>query len=266
MKIFISADIEGTTGATAWPETEQKDPLYQRQVRQMQREVAAACRGALAGGATEIYIKDAHDSALNLSWEELPREARLIRGWMSSPDSMVAGIDDSFDGCAFVGYHAPAFSDGSPLAHTSSFSKFFSIRLNGELVSEFDLYHMACAQYGVPALFLSGDAAICEIARRRAEGILTVETKRGVAGATVNEHPDDIVERIEAGMKAAVSLRQALARVQPEELVLDVCFKLHQNAARGAWYPGAERLDAHTVRYRAKDFHDLLVAYMFIQG
>ena len=37
MKIFISADIEGTTGATAWPETEQKDPLYQRQVRQMQR-------------------------------------------------------------------------------------------------------------------------------------------------------------------------------------------------------------------------------------
>ena len=67
-------------------------------------------------------------------------------------------------------------------------------------------------------------------------------------------------------MKAAVSLRQALPRVQPEELVLDVCFKLHQNAARGAWYPGAERLDAHTVRYRAKDFHDLLVAYMFIQG
>ena len=265
MKIFISADIEGTTGCTDWDETELGKGVYERQVKIMQQEVAAACRGAVRGGATEIYIKDAHDSALNLSFEGLPREAHLIRGWCCSPDTMVAGVDESFAGAAFIGYHSPAGSAASPLAHTSSYSKIFSLRVNGELCSEYDLYDMACAQYGVPVLFLSGDENICRLAESRTAGIVTVTSKYGVGGGTVNEHPDVVAERIEAGMERAVAQHLARPRVQPDELVMDVTFKGHQRARRGAWYPGAERLDDYTVRYRAKDFHDLLVAYMFIE-
>ena len=265
MKIFISADIEGTTGCTDWRETELGSELYTRQQKIMQQEVAAACRGAVKGGATEIYIKDAHDSALNLSFEGLPREAHLIRGWCSSPDTMVAGVDESFAGAAFVGYHSPAGSCASPLAHTSSYSKIYSLRINGELCAEYDLYDMACAQYGVPVLFLSGDENICRLAESRTQGIVTVATKYGVAGGTVNKHPDVVAEEIEERMALAVAQRLARPRVQPEELVMDVTFKGHERARRGAWYPGAERLDDYTVRYVAKNFHDLLVAYMFIE-
>jgi D-amino peptidase len=63
MKIYISADIEGITGTTNWDETEKKHPDYPEFRDQMTAEVAAACEGALAAGATEIMVKDAHDSA-----------------------------------------------------------------------------------------------------------------------------------------------------------------------------------------------------------
>ena len=58
MKVFLSADIEGTCGICAWPETDRATPFdYTPFQQQMTREVAAACRGALAAGAlgTENY-------------------------------------------------------------------------------------------------------------------------------------------------------------------------------------------------------------------
>lgn len=83
MKLFISSDIEGTTGITAWDETEWSDPrsLYFRE--QMTREVTAACEGAADAGFGEIWVKDAHDSARNIIPDRLPENVKLLRGWMA---------------------------------------------------------------------------------------------------------------------------------------------------------------------------------------
>ena len=49
MKLFLSADMEGTCGVVSWPETERATPMdYAPIQKQMTREVAAACRGALS--------------------------------------------------------------------------------------------------------------------------------------------------------------------------------------------------------------------------
>jgi hypothetical protein len=114
-KIFISADIEGTTGINVWPETEPPNDYFRKQ---MTREVSAAANSAFLNGATDIVIKDAHDSARNLIPDELPRKIRLVRGWMSDPDCMMQGLDKSFDACIFTGYHSPAGNNGNPLSHT----------------------------------------------------------------------------------------------------------------------------------------------------
>ena len=67
MNVFISADIEGTCGITDWSETERSTPQdYEPFQKQMTREVKAACKGALEGGASGILLKDAHDSARNI--------------------------------------------------------------------------------------------------------------------------------------------------------------------------------------------------------
>ena len=80
MKLFISADIEGTTGITLWDETENGHARYPYFQQQMTKEVAAACQGAMDAGCDEILIKDAHDSACNLIPSLLPEEIRIFRG------------------------------------------------------------------------------------------------------------------------------------------------------------------------------------------
>lgn len=266
MKIYISCDIEGTCGCTDWRETEMGRAEYARQVTEMQAEVAAACRGAIAGGATEVYVKDSHDDALNLWFNDLPEEVHLIRGWLGSPFSMVAGIDESFDGCIFIGYHAPGGENGSPLAHTMSYSQLFWIKLNDRIFSEFDMHALACAHFGVPCLFLSGDEAICERSRKLVKGLATVPTKRCTAGATINEHPTMVQLRIEEAVCEAVKAKAAQLPERPEELKLEICFKSHEKAMKASWYPGAELAEPHVVRYYAKDYQDLLIGIMFMRG
>ena len=74
MKVFLSADMEGTCGIVSWPETERTTPFdYSPAQKQMTREVAAACRGALSAGAAEVLVKDAHDSARNVDPTGLPQ-------------------------------------------------------------------------------------------------------------------------------------------------------------------------------------------------
>ena len=48
MKLFISADIEGTAGIADWGETSPGNSLYDNYfVKQMTKEVSSACKGAL---------------------------------------------------------------------------------------------------------------------------------------------------------------------------------------------------------------------------
>ena len=66
MRVFISADIEGTAFTTVWPETGKGQEDYPAAARQMTLETKAACEGAIAAGADYILIKDAHGSGRNI--------------------------------------------------------------------------------------------------------------------------------------------------------------------------------------------------------
>ena len=76
MKVFISADIEGTTLTSRWDETHPVNETAKARpfIEQMTREVKAACEGAIAAGATEIVVKDAHGPGVNLDLSQLPRQ------------------------------------------------------------------------------------------------------------------------------------------------------------------------------------------------
>ena len=81
MHVYLSADIEGVTGIANWEEADKAHPDYAWFKDRMNREVAAACEGALLGGATALTVKDAHGSGRNLVPDRLPTPTRLIRGW-----------------------------------------------------------------------------------------------------------------------------------------------------------------------------------------
>ena len=167
MKVFISADMEGTCGIVSWPETERNTPFdYSPAQKQMTREVAAACKGALAAGAEEVLVKDAHDSARNIDPMGLPRGIRMNRAWSGDLLSMMSGLNkEKFDAVFFTGYHAWASCPGNSLSHTMN-GRNNKVILNGTLCSEFLMNAYTAGYFGVPVALITGDAAnmVCLLA------------------------------------------------------------------------------------------------------
>ncbi len=263
MKVYISADIEGVTGATHWDETDQAKAEYPAFREQMTAEVAAACEGALQAGATEIWVKDAHDTARNILAAKLPREARLIRGWAMSPLMMVQELDESFGAVMMIGYHSRAGVGSSPLAHTMT-GGFSHVRLNERYASEFLIHAYAAASLGVPVALVSGDRGLCDEATDLNPHIAAVAVKEGIGSSTVNIHPSLAVDRIRE--EAARALRGNLAQTQvamPGHFVLELGFRDHAKAHWFGFYPGARQVGPLTVQLAADSYYDVLRALMF---
>lgn len=263
MKIFLSVDIEGITGVTDWSETTLGNSDYSQFAEQMTKETVAACEGAIAMGAKEIFVKDAHDSARNIDITKLPKCAKLSRGWTYTPDSMVAGIDETFDAAIFIGYHSAAGTDGSPLAHTMNLGNNY-MKINGEKASEFTLNSYIAAGYGVPVVFLSGDEMLCEKAKKFNPSIETVSVKEGIGGATVSINPELACELIREGVKNGLKRIEACKIVIPEKFEVEINYKEHKNAKHASFYPGVTQIDSHTVRYTAISVKEFAITRMFI--
>lgn len=265
MKVYISADIEGIAGIAHWDEANRAHPDWQAFKERMTEHVAAACEGAVAAGATEIWVKDAHASARNIDASRLPRCARLIRGWSEHPHMMVQELDSSFDAVAFVGYHAKAGSGANPLAHTMSSSKIMRMRLGGELIGEYHLFAWAAGELGVPAVFVSGDDQICAEATALNPAVTTVPSMFGVGESTVSRHPDGVRDAIRTGIEAALRGDRARCLVMPTApFDLELEFHKAGRAYRASHYPGAERVGDHTVRLRCGRYFDVLRSLVFM--
>ena len=265
MKLFISADIEGTAGITNWKETQPGDQ-YGYFAGQMTREVAAACEGAVSEGVSEILVRDAHDSARNLDPSAMPRQTRLLRGWTGGPACMMDGLDGTFHAAAMTGYHTCAGSDGNPLAHTMNLGV-EKATLNDMTCSEFTLNAMYAAYLKVPVIFLSGDGMICEMAKELCPAITVVAASQGVNGGSIGLHPEDAVEQIQKGMGQAVSrLQGSLGAGEasdcliplPGHFSLKVHYREHKKAYTASFYPGAVKTGPKTVVYEADDYLNVL--------
>ena len=264
MRVFISADIEGTTFTTLWDETELGHNLYAAAAKQMTAEVKAACEGAIAAGADYILVNDAHDHAVNLDVRELPECVEVIRGWSGSPMGMVDGVDDSFDAAMFIGYHSAAGRCGNPLSQTFT-TKTTSVRLNGMVCSEFLLYSWACALRGVPTVLLSGDKMLTEDSRGLHPRLKTVAVKDGFGAMIRCLHPKVACDRIRQAAREA--LQQDLTGAcpaLPEHFVLEVSYKEHKNAVLYSAYPGCILTNDLSLRYETDDYTDLLRCGQFI--
>ena len=254
-KIFISADIEGTTGINVWPETEPPNDYFRKQ---MTREVSAAANSAFLNGATDIVIKDAHDSARNLIPDELPRKIRLVRGWMSDPDCMMQGLDKSFDACIFTGYHSPAGNNGNPLSHTMTTSVFL-VTINGKPAAEFHINALIAARLGIPVICVTGDAALCDLVHEFNPNIQTVAVNRGNGNGVESMHPLDACEAIKEAVAKAMKgdIKKCLPKM-PKKFEIAITYREHHAARRYSFYPGAEQVDSRTILYKTADYYEAM--------
>ncbi len=259
MKVFLSADMEGTCGIVSWPETERATPMdYTPAQKQMTREVAAACKGALAAGAEEILVKDAHDSARNLDPAGLPRGIRMNRSWSGDPLSMMSGLNkDSYGAVFFTGYHAWAGCPGNPLSHTMN-GRNDHVTLNGVMCSEFLINSYTAGYYGVPVALLTGDEALCDFAKTLIPAITTVPVNVGRGGSVTSLHPDEAVERIEAAAKEAMAKAEQCVVPMPDHFHMEIDFFKHHVAYSKSFYPGAVLKDDKFVCFDSDDWFEML--------
>jgi D-amino peptidase len=264
MKVYISVDIEGIAGITHWDEADKSHADYSEFREEMTREALAACEGAIAAGAREILLKDAHDSGRNILVERLPECARIVRGWSGHPLSMVQELDVSFDAVLFIGYHSKAGAETNPLAHTLS-TDVASIKLNGTVASEFVLAAYAAAMFDVPAAFVSGDQGLCDDVATFNPNTKTLAVSQGIGPSTVSMAPQLAQRLIRDGVTAALAgdFRAAKLRM-PDSFTLDVTLVGPTKAYEASWYPGARHVGGQTVRLETKDYFEVLRALQFI--
>ncbi len=258
-KLFISADIEGTCGITAWEETDADGRGYDYFRKRMTAEVTAAIQGAETAGYVTT-VKDAHDSARNIDPMGLPKSATLIRGWARDCYCMMGGIDqDDFDAVAFTGYHSEAVNEGNPLSHTMTRSV-QRVTLNGEPCPEFLINAYMAAYRNIPIVFLSGDEALCDYAKALIPGITTVVSKKGHGSAVISRHPEVVCDEIKEAMNAALTkdnLSDCYLPLPPHfELVVE--YKDWNTAHKYSFYPGAESVDAKTVKFESDDYYEVM--------
>ena len=263
MKIYISADIEGVTGVTNWDETElhKEDSQFARE--QMTAEVVAACEGALQAGASEIWVKDAHDTARNIIASRLPEAVKLIRGWSGHPLMMLQELDETFHGVMLIGYHSRAGMATNPLAHTIS-GQIARVSINERFVSEFLINAYAAAYHRVPVIFVSGDKGLCGDVAMYNPFIQTVAVKQGVGNSTVNIHPELATSLIRAGVVKALTGDLACCQVAAQaHFSIKVQYRDHQKAYLYGYYPGARQIDSHTVQYENDSYFEVMRFMLF---
>jgi D-amino peptidase len=255
MKLYISVDLEGVSGVVHGDQLGSRGHDYDRARRLMTEEANAAVEGALAAGATEVVLNDGHGSARNLLIEELHPDAELITGpSISKQLAQMEGIDESYDGVFFVGYHSQAGTAGV-LNHTISGSTVYHIELNGTPVGETGINAGIAGAFGVPLLLVAGDSTVCEEAQSLNDGVVAVPVKKAIGRYAARcVSPEKAREAIREGAQRAVEQH---TRIEPtvweEPTTVSLQFVNTAMADIAELIPGVTKQDPLTITYTGEN-------------
>jgi D-amino peptidase len=252
MKLYLSVDIEGVTGVNTSTQLEGEDFIRFR--RQMTHEVNSAINGAKESGATEFVVNDAHGPMTNILIEELDDDARLISG-SNKQLCQMEGINGSFDGVFFIGYHAGSGCDDGVLNHTVLSKTVNRISCNGEVFDEAAINAGLAGYFDVPVALLTGDDIVCANARDRFKGIYTAEVKKAIDRYTANSLSlNKAAELIENQAKESV---KRLTEIEPYKIgpvTFEVEFKETCSANMCELFPQIKRINSMTIQISGDDY------------
>ncbi len=258
LKVYVSVDMEGISGVVASEQTNPESREYLAGRKWMAEDVNAVIAGLVAAGATRIVVNDSHGGMRNLSPDDLRPEAELISG-TPKPLAMMAGIDETFDACVFVGYHAEAGTANATLDHTISSATVSRITVNGSELPELGLNALIAGRFGVPVIMLSGDAAACRQAHAiLGDGLVTVQVKEALSRTAARLLPmPEARRRLQDGAREALLRRverKPYRASAPYRIA--VTFLTSAQAELGALVPTVTRPDARTLTFTADDVLD----------
>ena len=258
LKIYISADMEGVVGAVTGEQLAPGGFEYERFRQFMTNEVNAAIDAARAAGATEFLVSDSHGNGQNLLIEELPDDVMVVRSW-PRPLGMMEGIDETFDGVIFTGYHASTANTRGVRAHTMSSANITGLRLNDIEMTEGSMNAAIAGHFGVPVILVPGDdAAVAEnqVIIGNIEGAV-VKWSNGFHSATPLT-PEAAYEEIRVRTNSAISrIEDFEPYVLDTPITLELSLKHYMPVETLAYLPNVEKVNSHTIRFIGEDMVEI---------
>ena len=266
-KIYISADMEGVTGAVT---NEQLGPdgfEYQRFRQFLTEEVIAAIEGAREAGAIEILVSDSHGNGQNLLIDQLPTDVQVGRSW-PRPLGMMQGIDETFDGAIFIGYHSSTTNPNGVRAHTTSSAQLTAVHVNGAEMTEGSFNAAIAGHFGVPVIMISGDDAVVSEVQSSIGDIEGAIVKWAYSFHSARTlHPSAGRALIREKARAAVSRIAEFSPYRPETPIeFDVTFKNYRPSQLLAYLPQVERTDSHSIQFVGDDMVEVSRFFTFMMN
>ncbi|CAH0345762.1 M55 family metallopeptidase [Bacillus sp. CECT 9360] len=258
MKLYISADMEGITGLVDHTHVDSGKHNYERGRIIMTDEVNHVITSAIDEGCREVIVNDSHSKMNNLLIERLHPETQLITGDVK-PFSMVQGLDESFTGAMFVGYHARAALKG-----VMSHSMIFGVRnmyINDVAVGELGFNAYVAGYYDVPLLMVAGDDRAANEAEQLIPNITTAIVKESLSrSAAKSLTPAKAGQLLRKQTAIALENKNNVKPLTPPDRpMLGIEFTNYGEAEWANLMPGTEMMPNSTiVQFQAKD---ILEAY-----
>jgi D-aminopeptidase len=221
--------MEGIAGIDDYGDCLPSHPAaYARGRALMTGEVLAAIEALRIAGAERISVGDWHMVGTNIERERMPEgiEVRPIAdlALVESDPSFTKAHGGPLDAVALIGHHAATPSPRGFSSHTFVWE--MEVRLDGQSLSEVQVYAQGLAAEGIPVLVVAGDRWMLEeLGDGEMGSARLVPTKEGLGRARARSYDIDATraELIAAiGLALAAPLRPPPARDYPAELQVSV--------------------------------------------
>jgi D-amino peptidase len=248
--VFLITDAEGVAGVCRQDQTDPKDA----EMRQLLTgEINAAVAGFFEGGASDVIVWDGHDGSQTLSALTIDPRAHLVMGAL--PSTML--LERHYSAVAFVGQHARANTAGGVMAHSYSSLGIQTLLMNGRPVGEIETRAALAGWFHVPVVFLSGDAAAAQQLHEIDPDAETAVVKEGIDNYSCISLSADAARRLIRERASAAMAK--IGTIRPYRVEGPVTIQVEYTSRSAlkpdaAERPGAEVVDARTIRFRGKDF------------
>ena len=257
--IFVITDVEGVAGVCRQDQTDPKDA----EMRQLLTgEVNAAVEGFIAGGADEVIVWDGHGGSQSLSALTIHPRAKLVIGGLGATMTFERG----YTAVAFLGQHSMANVRAGIMAHSYSSLGIQNMLMNGKPAGEIGTRAALAGWYGIPVVFLSGDAASARELKAIVPQAEVVAVKEGLGRYTcITMSAEQARQAIRDGAARAMT---KLGQIMPYRIDGPVTIEIEYTTRNSlpidaGTAPGSEVVDDRTIRYKGKDFLEAWIRSRF---
>ncbi len=248
--VFLITDAEGVAGVCRQDQTDPKD----QEMRQLLTgEINAAVNGLYDGGAGDVIVWDGHDGSQTLSALTIHPRSKLIIGDLG----VAMTLERNYAAIGFIGQHARANRKGGIMAHSYSSLGIQTMLMNGKPVGEIETRAALAGAFNTPVIFLSGDQAASDDLHAIVPNAELAVVKEGFSNYACQTLSAEAARSLIR--ERARSAMQRIGEIKPYRIdgPVDIQIEYTTRNALGTdthLRPGAEIIDARTIRYHGKDF------------